>query len=55
MMKPKFTNIATKINKDKHIKTGKNLLYFLFTDIIYSGDENGKKRKSKKNKTRKIS
>ena len=55
MMKPKFTNIATKMTKAMHIKTGKNLLYFLFTDIIYLGEENGKKRKSKKNKTRKIS
>lgn len=33
----------------------KNLLSFLFTAIIYSGDENDKRKKSKKNQTRKIS
>ena len=33
----------------------KNLLSFLFTAIIYSGDENGKRKKSKKNQKRKIS
>ncbi len=33
----------------------KNLLSFLFTAIIYSGDENGKRKKSKKDQTRKIS
>ena len=30
---------------NKKAKLSKNLLSFLFTDIIYAGDKNGKKRK----------